>query len=857
MPSESRSSIRVLLTLLVLAVAGPLASMGVYFGYRYQVLTRESAEELLLERARTAAGETTQFLKYSERLLSRMVEEGDVDFLDPARCVDHFPELAQVLTPVFVSIDLWAEDGSLVCSTLENPPINLVASQGFGEALAAGGFRISRVFREERTQRWSTALTLPVRMADGRMGIISALVDLVRFQEILVEFEFTGSDVLTLAQGNGIVVARSVDPEGSVGRPLPGAGGDYPADSVLVDVVVRAPSREGVDFAWGRVRVRNSDWVLFAGLPADAVYGSVSRRRAQTGAFGLLVLLLTAFSSLFVYRRVTAPLQGLVDGLAVAQPGTTDPLDPEGPREIAWVAERFNQAWNELNRVRDEQLRSDQRLRSLVENAVVGIFIVTDSGQFLEVNDALVSLLGFDSREELIATPAAALYIDPEEREAVRVRAGDARIFRGIPARWVKRDGTMIRVRLSGRNFEINEGQVVREVIVEDVTEISRLQAQVAQTQKMEALGRLAGGIAHDFNNLLTIVLGQADLLRDDPDLSEGQREQVSEIFEASARGAALNHQLLAFGRGRPADPQGMDLNVVIAASELILRRALGESVHLEIDLGGEAPVLADRSQMEQVILNLAVNARDAMPDGGRLSVSTSLQEVTADEVRKHAGAQLGEHVVMEVRDSGEGIPEEVLPFIFEPFFSTKSATKGTGLGLATVYGVISGLGGHVRVRSEWGVGTAFSVFLPRHMGSVDEVAAGVRRTKPQLGAGRILLVEDESGVRRFIAQVLQKAGYQVTAATDGLEAIQMAQAAEQPHFDLLVSDIVMPGLGGHEVATRLAQDGVLDRALLISGYPEGLPDGGPEGLADWAFLAKPFTSHDLLEAVRRLISPD
>jgi nitrogen-specific signal transduction histidine kinase len=397
-------------------------------------------------------------------------------------------------------------------------------------------------------------------------------------------------------------------------------------------------------------------------------------------------------------------------------------------------------------------------------------------------------------------------------------------------------------------------GERASEVIVEDVSEVSRLQQRVAQSQKMDALGRLAGGVAHDFNNLLTIVLGQADLLLEDPTLAPEHKEQVREIYDASARGAGLNRQLLAFGRGRATSARALDLNQLLRDAERILRRAVGESVHLEMQMRGTLPVLADRSQVEQVLLNLVVNARDAMTNGGRLTIRTWEHVVAEDEAALHPNARAGAHVVLAVSDTGGGIPDDVLPFIFEPFYTTKSEHRGTGLGLATVYGVVKAAGGHVRLETVVGEGTSFYVFWPRHVGALDDSVVTTPSSAPRERAGRILLVEDETGVRRFIEQVLVKAGYRVTAAADGLEAIQLATRQTDAPFDLLITDIVMPGLSGHEVATQLFEADVIDRALLISGYPEGLPVEGPRGLSEWSFLAKPCTSNELLSAVRRLM---
>lgn len=853
---RSQRSIRWLVTALVVAVAGPVAVAAAVFGYAWQSQARESAEQVLLARANVASEGITQFVAYSERLIRRLADDPRVRDLDASLCGPALPSLHKLLAPTFVSADVWDESGELLCSTLPDsvPRINLLGNKSFAEAIRHEGFRISRVFQEARTQRWSTAFTYPVFGANGKRGIVSALVDLERFREILEGLSLPESTIVTLAERSGVVVARTHGPEELVGTELPSYEAGTAGDTLLLDVVQSALSQEGEEFAWARVAVPGTRWVLFAGLPHKSVYGTAVLRSAQVAGGGLLVLLIAGIVGRLVYRRLTQPLRELVEGLSNARADVARPLPPGGPEEVALVADRFNRAWGELIEANREKERSSERVRSLVDNAVMGICIVTDEGRFIEVNQALVDLLGFADREALLATSITALHASAEHARGIDELTGGAPVFRSIPARWRKLTGEPLNVRLSGRRLMLANGEHAREIIVEDVSEVSRLQTRIAQTEKMEALGRLAGGVAHDFNNLLTIVLGQADLMLEDPTLAPEHQEQVREIYEASNRGAGLNRQLLAFGRGRAASVRGVDLNSILHDSERILRRAVGESIHVELQTAGELHVLADRSQVEQVLLNLVVNARDAMSDGGRLTLRTWKHAVSDDEALLNENAHAGAHVVLAVTDTGVGIPGNVLPHIFEPFFTTKSELRGTGLGLATVYGVVTSAGGHVRIETMIGKGTTFRVYWPRYVGDLDERRSVQSPGAPREREGTILLVEDQTGVHRFLDQVLTKAGYRVTAASDGLEAIQLTTRMGDARFDLLISDIVMPGLGGHEVAARLAEASVIDRALLLSGYPDGLPAEGPSGVAEWSFLAKPCTSNELLIAVRRLL---
>jgi PAS domain S-box-containing protein len=856
--SRATVSIRSLLAVLVAAMALPLLGTGAYLGWRAYGSDRARAQERLLGTADVVAYSVHQFIGDSERLLQGFASDPRVAALDPADCDDVLGSVRSVLAGVYTNLASWRVDGTPVCSTLPPPPEGLDMEQapGFREALAADRLTITPVQRGRRSGRLSTTFTYPIQDSTGaRTGMATLSVDLVRFQEILRAMRLPEGTVVSVTQPDGTVVARSRDAEKWVGSVLPRPDERMDQDpDVVARGVSRAASAEGLDFSWGFVRVPNTDWLVFAGLPSQDVFGSVWALRFRLALLGILTAAGATLLGVMVYRRVASPLQALVAAIADDPGGRESPLPTDGPREIAWVAERLNQAWAARSRAEAEQARATDRIRSLVENAATGIAVSTAGGRFLEVNQAMVELLGYDSREELLATPVDAVYLSPEARRRHLEAHGGMETFRGIPVTWQRRDGGILHVRLTGRRLNFEGGEAVWETFVEDVTEVTRLQAQYAQSQKMEALGRLAGGVAHDFNNILTVVRGQADLLRTDAGLDADRRTQAEEILQAADRGAALNRQLLAFGRRSPAEKGALDLNEVVAGFELVMRRAAGDEVPMEFQLDAEMGwVHADRSQLEQILMNLVVNARDAMPGGGRIRLATSNAAVSATEAAHHTGAQEGEHVVLAVTDSGTGIPPEILPHIFEPFYSTKPSPRGTGLGLATVYGIVADSGGHVRVRSEPGKGTTFEIFLPRHAYGpveprVSEDVADARR-----GIGVILLVEDEAGVRRLARRILERAGYQVLSASDGPEALALA-AGRNGSFDLLLSDVIMPGMRGPQVAEALAAGGRVGRAVFISGNPEGLSDTGPRGISEWAFLPKPFGADELLRVVRRVL---
>ena len=379
------------------------------------------------------------------------------------------------------------------------------------------------------------------------------------------------------------------------------------------------------------------------------------------------------------------------------------------------------------------------------------------------------------------------------------------------------------------------------------IVEHQELEEQLRQSLKMEAVGRLAGGVAHDFNNLLTVIFGYAAMLRDcQPD--EEAASNLEEIEKAAARAAALTHKLLAFSRKQVLQPRLIDLNWVVVGMRELLRRLIGESILLDTVLGsGLGRIKADPNQVEQVIMNLAVNARDAMPTGGRLTIQTRRAELSAPLQSLQPGA----YVLLTVADTGRGMDEKTAARIFEPFFTTKEIGRGTGLGLSMVYGIVEQSGGLIRVDSAPGEGSTFYVYLP-----VSEAADDLEnRAQPGRhdirGQGTILLVEDEPPLRRLVASVLAAAGHHVLEAVNGYEAIALAEGHEQ--IDLLLTDVIMPGITGPDVAGKLLPNRPDLAVLYMSGYDNELID--QKSLERSArFLPKPFTPHSLLASVSELI---
>lgn len=420
-----------------------------------------------------------------------------------------------------------------------------------------------------------------------------------------------------------------------------------------------------------------------------------------------------------------------------------------------------------------------------------------------------------------------------------------------------RHDGSERQVALIATPIRDPENQVKGVVLVlQDVTDRQALEEQLRRTQKLESIGQLAGGVAHDFNNYLQVVRANANLLRDDPRLPDDSLENISEIEEATNRAADLTRQLLAFGRRQTLQVRNIDVAVLVKTALSLIRRIIGETIR--IDYSAEEPltwVRADPGQLEQVVVNLCVNARDAMPEGGTLRVALRGLRLTPEQTEQWPWARSGDYVELSVTDTGKGMDHETLARIFDPFFTTKPIGKGTGLGLSVVQGIVHQHGGFIDVRSEPGVGSTFRVYLPssqqqrRAPGPSEKVDSAGRPATAS--GGIVLLVEDDSSVRRITELVLQRNGYRVLTACDGEEACHLA-ALHVAELSVAVLDVVMPRLGGVEAAKRIRALRPDIGIILCSGYTGGLPLQTGEDGEDWEVLSKPYTNADLLECLRR-----
>lgn len=511
----------------------------------------------------------------------------------------------------------------------------------------------------------------------------------------------------------------------------------------------------------------------------------------------------------------------------------------------------------QMRRTQDALCRSEEDYRTLVKGAAYGMYRSSEDGRFLAVNPALVDMLGYRSEEDVLALSLANdLYRYPAERARLVSRYREVDHIENVEVDWRRQDGTPITVRLSGRPYADSRGRGF-EMIVEDVTERKILEEQLRQSQKMEAVGQLTGGIAHDLNNLLTVILANADLLAASSHPLHGSAEaeaELNELREAARRGAAMIRKLLAFSRRERLVREPIDLGAVVRETAEVLRRLLPENIEIQVSTGQPLPAVeADAGSIEQILVNVATNSRDAMPRGGTLRIDVKRGRIDERHVARHGWGQIGEYVCVHVSDTGTGMDAETRRRLFEPFFTTKAPGSGTGLGAAMIYGLVKQHEGYVDVTSQLGSGTTVVLFLPARRVPAVRSSRLPRSTPIRGGDETVLVVEDEPAVREAVRRGLGKLGYRVLLASDGAEGIAVfRQHAES--IDLVLTDVVMPKVTGPQLREVLRKEHPNLKVLFMSGYI--LRGKGDIGEFDptLPLLRKPWTLAELAEKIRELL---
>jgi PAS domain S-box-containing protein len=738
------------------------------------------------------------------------------------------------------------------------------------------------------------------RAADGDPGALPALIvtglrmpdlDVWRFCRLLRSPEYAALNHIPVLVSSAVFageapvrVATDLGADAYFASPLDGRRFAESVQEILKGRQVRSPARVLIAGDGGAVAAGLKLAFEASGYAAD----TASTVRAATDAFSraaydvaVLDHHLPGGGGDALLDAFRAGRTGCVCVMLTADPGPELALDwmkrgaaaylhePFEPGELVELCERARRARallqvQDLLEVRTRELRESEAKCSRAFQTSPHAIIITrvEDGGLVEVNDAFTSMTGF-TREEALADPAIGLklWVDEGDRQRVLSALGTGRAVAGQALQFRTRSGEIIRGLLSAQVLRLGQDPCVL-CSIADITghqlaeeESARLGAQLRQAQKMEAVGRLAGGVAHDFNNMLGVILGHAQLALRRVGPEQPVHASLTEIHKAASRSAALTRQLLGFARRQTVAPRVLDLNETVTGMLQMLERLIGEDIGLHWRPGADLwPVRVDPSQIDQVMANLCVNARDAISDGGKLTIETRNCSLNQEHCATHAGFVPGEYVLLAVSDDGCGMGKETLARLFEPFFTTKETGKGTGLGLATVYGIVKQNHGFIYVVSEPGSGTTFTIYLPRHVGGTEPVRTEGAAVPAARGQETILLVEDEPAILEMVTAMLEMQGYTVLGSSTPGEAIRLArERAGEVH--LLMTDVVMPGMNGRELARNLLSIRPHLKRLFMSGYTaeviahHGVLDEGVH------FIQKPFSIEDLAARVRETLA--
>ncbi len=866
-PSSPRASrwegIRRNLIGLALIGAVPLVALNLY---RVAARNAESADDLRKEAtrvARTIALRLDERVRSADALLLGVSAE-----MQPVSSRRRYNDslLSRTLTETpgrYVNLYLLDSTGTLVgtarpTTAANQRPRAFIDRPYFVTARRRGGFVVGEARRSAvlPDSDWVVIMARALKDDAGRfIGLVGAPVRLDSLTDLYESNELLDQPIVTVLDTSGVVLARSINPLPYVGQNrFPGG---VAADTDGVDVI---KGFDGVSRVTAFTYTRAAPWSVNVGIPQDAVGAQLRRTLLQDSALLVVALALTLLVANRVGQRITTPIEALADDArALARGGVATRARVSGPREVQLLGEAFNQMAETVERRNASLADSERRYRLLFDSNPLPMWAWdAETMQIGAVNDAAIEKYGY-SREQFLTLRIVDL-LDPVEAERfsrARLPFAETRQTTGV---WQhrKRSGEQMEMevvttssRRLGRASWLSVGiDVTARRAAERALAVS--EEQLRQSQKMEAIGAFAGGISHDFNNLLTGMLGYCDLALSEIPEQSALHADVSEIRALALRGADLTKQILAVSRKQVVQPSVLDPNDVVRGLDRLLRRLIGEHIALATRLGDDVGhIIADAGQLEQVLLNLSANARDAMPVGGTLSIETSrLSE--ADATAHGVDADV-DWMLVAVRDTGTGMSDEVRLRVFEPFFTTKERGKGTGLGLALAYAMVDQSGGIIRVDSTQGEGTTFRLYFPTLAAPAVSASNTPAMDTMRHGTETVLLAEDEDSVRTVAAAVLERHGYTVLAAADGEAAWTLAQSFPG-RIDLLLTDAVMPRMGGRELAERVIVSRPGIRVLFASGYTDDPTLLHGIATDELSFMQKPFTSLVLLRRVRSVL---
>jgi PAS domain S-box-containing protein len=753
--------------------------------------------------------------------------------------------------PQYANLALFDTSGRLACSAVPTPtPPNVADRPAFRRALDTRTFTTAPYGISVITGDPVVGALQPITGPEGHVvAVLLATLHVGRLSAVAAS-DLASGLVITVFDRKGTILAQFPGGASWVGRTLPDAPLVQAAIAAESEAFLESPGLDGTRRLTAIKRLANADVDAFVAVGHDieALFARANRVTA-VGAAILMATALVAFGGAWYLgdRLVVRSVRKLADASRRVAAGDLDArVTIDSGDELQDLGQTFNALVATLGKQRRDLQAAMTELATLIQAAPVAIELLDARGRVKLWNPAAEQLFGFTAAEATGCRPPHVAADDDEfERYLARLRRGD----QIVNAAWQQRrkDGKALELQLSAASLADSDGTTLGFVMVfVDMTDRNLIERQFHRAQRLESVGQLTGGMAHDFNNLLGVVIGNLELLTDDIDANHPLRPLVDAAVEASLRGAELNKSLLAFSRQQQLAPKVVEVNGVVEGMTKLLRRTLGEHIEIELHMSPELwPTMVDPAQLEAAILNLAVNARDAMPEGGRLTIETGNKTLDEGYVAQNPEARIGDYAMIAISDSGTGMPPDVIARAFEPFFTTKEVGKGTGLGLSMVYGFVKQSNGHIKIYSEIGRGTTIRLYLPRAAAAQATSVAPADTVQETRGNETVLVVEDNEGMRRVTVLELSRLGYATIEADSAASALSVIDS--DARVDLLFSDVVMPGsMDGFALAREATRRRPGLRVLLTSGFTErAVRQVGKEG-APWRILSKPYRRHDL-----------
>ena len=740
------------------------------------------------------------------------------------------------------------------------------------QTLATGRPYVSKPYNSSQSHGHAAIMfTAPVRNGKGEMvAIMTGSLDLVQggFLRKLAEtrigqtgymFLFNSERTMIMHPDRSRILKQDVKP--GTNRLLDRAIGGFDGSGENVN-------SRGLKALSSFKRLKETDWIIGANFPVSEAYAHFYTARKWILAALVPVVLATIGLLSWLMNFLTRPLRLFARHVEELpdKTGADRFLHISSGDEIASLAEAFNRLMRDLDSRREELVRQVRALRSseeksrklyeTVEQSPVAVMITDTDGRIEYVNPKFIEITGYAAEEVIGQNPRILKSGDMDESTYRRLweTIAHGSVWHG-EFRNLKRDGELFTVKATIAPLRSPSGKITHYIgIQEDVTEWRQLENELIQSQKMEAVGRLAGGVAHDFNNILTAIIGYASIIDMQTEQGSFVQEQVRQILAAAERAAELTRGLLAYSRKQTSNPQQVDLGAAVLRTEKLLKSLIGEDISLNCQAAqGQSFVMADQLQLEQVLINLVVNARDAMPAGGTIAIESSAAEIDGQFVRDHGFGRPGRYGVLTVTDNGCGMDEKTANRVFEPFFTTKEVGKGTGLGLSVAYGIVKKHEGYITCRSRPGEGSTFSVFLPRIAGGDLQAVSHPPPAQLQGGGETILIAEDDESVRAFTRTILEKMGYTVVESRDGADAVDKFQR-HMERIDLVILDVVMPKKNGREAFEEIRAIRPDIKAIFCSGYTADIINAKGILQEELNFLEKPLASDRFLTKIREVL---